>query len=72
MRPIAGERMPYRSTKTTKTDFLILAKLSLLFFFYHVFMSLLSGYGYCIDKLYYIACSKRLALAVWTILLSRF
>ena len=44
-----------------KNDFLILALLSSALFFYHILTSAWSSYGYFIDELYYIACSKRLA-----------
>ncbi|MBN1292012.1 MAG: glycosyltransferase family 39 protein [Candidatus Latescibacteria bacterium] len=50
--------MPDRSTKT---DFFILTGLSLLLLLYHMILSTLASYGYFIDELYYIACSKRLA-----------
>jgi hypothetical protein len=44
-----------------KTDLLILTGLSLCLFSYHMLTSTLSSYGYFIDELYYIACSKHLA-----------
>jgi 4-amino-4-deoxy-L-arabinose transferase-like glycosyltransferase len=45
-----------------KTDLLILLGISLSLFLYHLLTSVLDTYGYFIDELYYIACSKRLAL----------
>jgi len=44
-----------------KNDLLILAGLSVGLFLYHILTSAWSSYGYFIDELYYIACSKRLA-----------
>ena len=47
--------------KTEKSDILVLAGMSLCLFLYHVLAGLLSGYGYFIDELYHIACSRQLA-----------
>ena len=44
-----------------KSDLFILAGLSFCLFLYHILTSAFSGYGYFIDELYFIACSKRLA-----------
>ena len=44
------------------TDLLILSGLSFVLFLYFMIIAVFSGYGYFIDELYYIACSKRLAL----------
>lgn len=42
-------------------DLRILPGLSLGLFFFHMLVNSLASYGYFIDELYYIACSKRLA-----------
>ena len=52
------DTMPDRSAKW---DLRILAGLSFSIFLYQMFASSLSSYGYFIDELYYIACSKHLA-----------
>ena len=49
------------SRSLDKPDFLIAFSIALGLFLYHVILSTLPGYGYFIDELYYIACSKRLA-----------
>jgi hypothetical protein len=43
-------------------DLLLLAGISLGLVLFHLLTSALSGYGYFIDELYFIACSHRLAL----------
>jgi 4-amino-4-deoxy-L-arabinose transferase-like glycosyltransferase len=50
-----------RSDRFWTTDLFIIAGLSLSLLLYHLFTSALSSYGYFVDELYYIACSKRLA-----------
>ena len=50
-----------RPVRLEKTDLLILMAFSLGVLLYHLLTSTLSGYGYFIDELYYISCSKRLA-----------
>ncbi|MGA9118211.1 MAG: glycosyltransferase family 39 protein, partial [Bacteroidota bacterium] len=50
------------SGRSTTTDLWILATISFSIVAYHVLTAMFSGYGYFIDELYYIACSKRLAL----------
>lgn len=47
--------------RAAKFDYIILSFLSLGIFLYLMFTAVLPGYGYFIDELYYIACSKRLA-----------
>lgn len=44
-----------------KVDLFILGCLSLVLLLYHLLTSVLPGYGYFIDELYYVACSKHLA-----------
>jgi 4-amino-4-deoxy-L-arabinose transferase-like glycosyltransferase len=44
-----------------KTDFLLLALLSLLTFIFLMISSTIAPYGFFIDEVYFIACSKRLA-----------
>lgn len=44
-----------------KKDWFILSLLSFLLFLYLILTSAFSGYGFFIDELYFIACSKRLA-----------
>ena len=46
---------------SSPSDYLILAALSFVLFSYFMLTAAFSGYGYFIDELYYIACSKRLA-----------
>lgn len=48
--------------RSSKEDMWILSALSFSLFLYLLVTSTLSSYGYFIDELYYIACSKRLAL----------
>ena len=45
----------------SNTDILILSGISFSLFIYFMMSAAFSGYGYFIDELYYIACSKRLA-----------
>lgn len=47
--------------RVSRTDLVILSAVSLILFFYHLIISTLGHYGYFIDEVYYIACSKRLA-----------
>jgi hypothetical protein len=47
---------------SSRNDLLILSGLSFVVFLYFMLTAVYSGYGYFIDELYYIACSKRLAL----------
>ena len=50
------------STNGSRTiDLLVLGGLSLGLFIFHILTSTLSGYGYFIDELYYVACSNHLA-----------
>ncbi len=53
---IAPPKWPFAGT-----DFLVLSGLSFALFLYLMLTAAFSGYGYFIDELYYIACSKRLA-----------
>ncbi len=46
---------------SSRSDSIILAALSFLLFLYFMLTAAFSGYGYFIDELYYIACSRRLA-----------
>jgi len=62
-----------------RNELLLLLGLSLVIFLYQVLTAAFSPYGYFIDELYYLACSKRLAfgyvdhppLAVWLLAISR-
>lgn len=49
------------SDRSARDDLLILFGLSSSLFLYHILTGALSAYGYFIDELYYIACSKHLA-----------
>ncbi len=51
-----------RPSSLSRDDLLILLVLSFSLFLYQVLTAALSQYGYFIDELYYIACSRRLAL----------
>ncbi len=50
-----------RSSSPRQTSFWMLMGLSSFYFLLEFVPNLLDGYGYFIDELYYIACSKRLA-----------
>ncbi|RPH38277.1 hypothetical protein EHM92_00400, partial [bacterium] len=50
------------SQAPVQSDFILLSGLSFGLFLYLMLTAAFSGYGYFIDELYYIACSKRLAL----------
>lgn len=49
------------SSRFGKTDLLVALVIALCLLAYHIILSMRSEYGYFIDELYYIACSKRLA-----------
>ena len=61
MQQIPDSRTP-APRGSSRSELLILSGLSFVVFLYFMLTAVYSGYGYFIDELYYIACSKRLAL----------